>query len=102
MAVGARYFVIALTLTSRRELEELRRALPQVSLRVCRVDASPRIIGERIRRRELGTLGDDFLSRTDALAAQIQQAGIDDLVVTNNRRPISELARELGDRLDWK
>jgi hypothetical protein len=40
VSAGARYFVIAITMTSRGQLNELRRALPQVSITVCRIDAS--------------------------------------------------------------
>jgi adenylylsulfate kinase len=101
-AAGANYFVIALTLTSQEELSQLRRALPQVSITVCRVNASPETIAQRIRRRELGSLRDDFLSRTDALAREIEQAGVQDFFVVNDHRPVSEVAEELLNRLNWE
>jgi thymidylate kinase len=101
ISAGARYFVIALTMTSQDELTELRRALPQVSLTVCRIDASPQTIAERIRRRELGSLRDDFLSRTDAVGLEIAEAGINHFVISNDDRPIIKVAQELLERLSW-
>lgn len=98
---GARYFIIALTLTSREELEELQSAIPEVSLTVCRVEVSPGTAAERIERRELGGLKEDFLTRTDALAQQIRDAGIEDVVVINDDVPITEIAKELVERLGW-
>ena len=97
---GARYFVIAGTLTSSDELRRLRDALPRVSLRVCRIAPPVDIVHERIAHRELGALRNDFLSRTESLAQQIEAAKIDDFVLVNDGS-ISKTASELHGRLGW-
>jgi adenylylsulfate kinase len=99
---GAEFLVIGATLTAKPELDGLRRALGEIPITVCRVQASPETIAERIRQRELGYLLDDFLNRTDALAQEIEEAGIDDFVVTNDNRSIAEVAAELLEKLGWE
>lgn len=101
LAAGAAYFVIAATLTSARQLDALRHALPQVSLSVCRVEASPATTGGRIRSRDRGYLRDDFLTRTDALAQQIRFAEIEDFTVSNDGRSPNDVAEEALRRLGW-
>jgi thymidylate kinase len=98
---GAEFLVIGATLTSKPELDGLREALGEIPITVCRVAASPETIAKRIRQRELGYLLDDFLNRTDALANEIEDAGIDDFVVVNDDRPIAEVAAELLEKLGW-
>jgi thymidylate kinase len=101
LAAGARYFVIAATLTSHEELDQLRRAVPEVDLTICRVDVPPQVAVQRIERRELGGLKEDFLARTDALAEQIKDAVTEDVVVVNDGRPITEVAADLFGQLRW-
>jgi adenylylsulfate kinase len=98
---GAEFFVIGATLTSRQELDGLRRALGGMSVTVCLVQASRETIANRIRQRELGYLLNDFLNRTDALAQEIEAAGIHDFVVTNEGG-IAEVAAELLGKLGWE
>lgn len=100
VAAGARYFVVAATLVSPNEVDHLRAALPHVDLNVCRVVASVGATAERIRQRELGSLGDDFLSRAGALASQIEEAKLDDFALVNDG-PVSDTARELLGKLGW-
>jgi gluconate kinase len=101
LAAGARYFIVAATLTSRRELDGLRSALPRVRLHVCRLTASPETITVRIRGRELGSLLNDFLARTQSLDRHIRAARMEDFVVVNDDRPIAEVASDLLARLAW-
>ena len=100
IASGARYFVLAATLTSPNELHRLRAALPHVDLDVCRVVASVEVIEERIRRRELGSLRDDFLSRTGPLASQMEASKLEDLLLVNDGL-IGDAARELLRNVGW-
>ena len=44
---------------------------------------------------------EDFLTRTDALAATIEAAGLHDLAVWNDGRDIAEVAHEVLDHLGW-
>lgn len=98
---GIRYAVLAATVLSRVELEGLRRALPGCELTVVRVAAPPEIVAERIRRREIGNLLEDFLSRTDSVAQTIEGAALEAFSVTNEDRRPSELASEILRRLGW-
>jgi len=100
LKVGVRYFVVAATLTSAAELSRLRAALPKVDLSVCRVVAPVDLIAERLRRRELGSLRHDFLTRTETLGLQIEAAKLEDFVLVNDGH-IRETALELLEKLGW-
>lgn len=100
IGTGVRYFVIAATLTSSDELAHLRAALPHVDLDVCRVVAPIEQLAQRIRRRELGSLRNDFLRRTESLASQMEAAKLENFVLVNDG-PIGDAAKELLRRLGW-
>lgn len=98
--VGARYFIIGATLERREQLEELRALLPDLDMKVCLLTASPATVAERIRQRELGGLLEDFLRRTDDLAAQIAAEQMEDFVV-ENEGSIAQAAETLAQKLGW-
>lgn len=98
---GARYFVIALTLTSEKELQALRSAIPQVELTVCLLTASPETRLSRIASRHSAKLREDFLQRTDVLAEQIESASLHDLCVCNDEKPLEDVAAHLLHSLGW-
>ncbi len=100
IAAGARYFVVAATLTSSDELHRLRAALPSVEMDVCRVVAPTEVIEKRIRQRELGSMRNDFLSRTGSLASQIEAARLGRFVLVNDGS-IGDVAKEALRNLDW-
>lgn len=98
---GADYFVMALTLTSQEEMAALRKAIPQVHIKVCLLTASHSARDDRISSRDTGSLRDDFLRRTDALADQIKALQLHDFKLQNEGRPIDAVAAELLDSLRW-
>lgn len=101
LAAGARYAIVAGTVESRQQLDELRRALPGVDITVCLVVASSDLVKERIRDRDRGRLLDDFLARTDGLAQTIEKARMHDLVVRNEDQPPEAIAQETVMKLGW-
>jgi hypothetical protein len=98
---GARYLIMGATIETRDQLEQFRRAVPDTDVTVCRVTASSATVAARIRRRELGSLLEPFLARTDDLAARIAAADLDDFTVDNDDRPIIDVANDVLARLGW-
>ena len=100
-ARGVHTFVIAATLTTRAELRGLEAALSGGDVTVARVVAPPEDVARRIESRDSGALRDDFLNRTEALAAEIARAGLDDFVLDNPDGGVEAAATEALDRLEW-
>ncbi len=99
---GARYLVVGSTIERRDQLDRFISAIDAEDVTVVLVKASPATVHDRIRKREFSTgLLEDFLARTDALAATIEAAGLHDLAVWNDGRDIAEVAHEVLDHLGW-
>lgn len=98
---GADHFVMALTLTSKEELDALRTATPQLDLRICMVTASSATRARRIAARDGGTLQKDFLERTDELDERIRSLRLHDLEIVNDGRALPDIAAEVLHDLGW-
>jgi dephospho-CoA kinase len=100
-AAGARRLVMARMVENREQVDALRRALPGVALAVVRVDASPETAAARLRARDAGATLDHHLEESAAFRAVVERAGVEDIVVSNDGRPIREVALEVLDRVGW-
>lgn len=101
LAARISHALVAGTLDARWQLQGVSKALPQAEITVVRVTAPPEVIKGRLRARGKGSLLDDFLARTDQVAADIEAAGIENLTVSNDGPNLSELAVLTLDRLGW-
>ena len=101
VAKGIRYAIVTMTLENQQQLDALRVAMPGCDLTVALATASPTTIATRITARDHGRLRDDFLTRTEALAATIEQAGLHSLTFSTDDRPRDEMAKDLCERLGW-
>jgi hypothetical protein len=54
-----------------------------------------------LQDREVGSLREWFVSRTDGLGADLENAAVEDFVVSNDGRSVPEVASEILDRLGW-
>lgn len=101
VATGIRYAIVSATLESRDQLDGLMAAMPGSGCVVVLATARPDKVAERIRGREYGNLLEDFLSRTDALAATIEEARLHDFSIATDEGPPKEAATSLLNRLCW-
>jgi hypothetical protein len=49
----------------------------------------------------MGVLKDEFVTRVDKLNAILDRAHLEDLVIANESRPVTEVAREMLIRAGW-
>ncbi len=98
---GAERAVVAGTILDREQLDRFRRAVGRGRVTVALVWAPEEMVKERIAKRDRGALLGDFLSRSAAVAAEIEAADIHDLVAVNNEIDPRPLARDLLRRLAW-
>src|SRR5262249_33624729 len=80
-AAGAARLVIARVVEDRAELDGYRAAVPDASITVVRLRASPDTLRRRVEGREIGLARAQSLHRSLELAAELEQARADDHVV---------------------
>jgi adenylylsulfate kinase len=102
LETGVTHAVVAGTILDHEQLERLRSALPGAHVTVLLVEAPGDLVHRRIRGRTSGALLDDFLARTDDVAAEIASAAIHDEEITNDQRPPHEVAQQIIERLKWR
>jgi hypothetical protein len=100
-AVGLNSLLIARALESNEELTSLCEAVPCAKPIVCRLKALPQTMQERVRVREPGMLQHQFVARAAELEALLDRAGLEDFVVDNEDRSVTEVAQEMLDRSGW-
>lgn len=98
-AVGANYaragvshLVLARALLEPAHLDAVRQGLPGVALTVVRLVASQETVMARLRGRDAGAVLEGHLAEAAAFTARVAAAGLEDHVVTNDGRPIREVA----------
>lgn len=115
---GAKGLVVVGSVDDNETVAAYRAALPGVELTVCRLNAGPNRLRERIRRRADGSgprlAGDDLVGkpvafldrvaeRSAAKARDLRKSDVGDLVVDTDDRSADEVARvvEAMVELDW-
>lgn len=101
LAAGATRAVIAGTILNAEQLGRLTFALGGAALQVVLVTAPDEVLHGRICRRDAGSLREDFLARTAALAKEIEAAAIHELVVVNDGAGPGAVANDLLRRAGW-
>lgn len=96
-----RYLVLARVLESRAELRRYQEAIPEAAITVVRVVASEATIQQRLRQREVGSFFDPLWKRSRELEKILDSAGADDFRVSNDGRPLRQVAKEVLERVDW-
>jgi hypothetical protein len=86
---------------SRAELDQCRRIVSAKSVVVCRLTASLDVMKQRVRTREQGMWQKRFVARVERLNGILDDARLEDFVVNNENRPVTETANELLMRARW-
>ena len=100
-AAGSEYAVMARMMLSRSELDALRAAVPDLDITVVRVESPPDLVRSRLERRDTGAILEHHLVQSAEYSMVVGGLGLEDLVVSNDDRPIRALADEVLDRLGW-
>ena len=96
-----RYLVLARLWESRAELRQYQQAIPEAAITVVRVVASEATIQQRLRQREVGSFFDPLWNRSRELEIILDSAGADDFEVSNDGRPLRQVAKEVLERVNW-
>jgi gluconate kinase len=98
---GVRHAILARAVLRRDTVHALRRAIPEADLTVVRLTAPPEMIEDRLRRRDSGAILEGHLRESRTLAAAMDEARVEDLVVVNDGRPIQDIAAAIVSDLGW-
>lgn len=100
-AEGVRYLVLARVIEDRKHLGRYREAIPEADIRVVRVVAPPDLIQKRLKAREVGSFYDTLWQRSQELTSILEGSQVEDFTVSNDERPVREVAAEVLTRLAW-
>jgi hypothetical protein len=98
---GITRLLIAEAVESRAELDLIRSAVPGSEILVCRLKARLATMQQRVVAREPGMLQEELVSRVAVLDALLDAASLDDFVVENDDRSVTDVARDMLVRAGW-
>ena len=90
-----------LILTGAMELELGRGVVSATNTVVCRLTASIEAMQQRVKTREQGVSQQEYVARVAKLNAILERAGLEDFIVTNENRPLAEVAHEMLVKAGW-
>jgi dephospho-CoA kinase len=100
-AEGLDHLVLARVIEDREHLRRYKAVIPEADIKVVRVHAPPKLVQERLRRREVGSFYDHLWQRSQELSEIFNRAQVEDFSVTNGERSIRDVAKEAMTLLGW-
>ena len=101
VAAGIDRILVAEAIETRSQLERIREALSGADIVVCRLTASLDTMEGRLRLREPGMYRNQFLVRSRVLHERLEAAKLENFVVVNDGRSVTDVAREVLQRAGW-
>ena len=100
-AVGATRLLLARAVENRAELELCRSVVAARNNVVCRLTASVKAMEQRVKTRESGLSQPQYVARVAKLSGYLDEARLDDFVVINENRSVSDVAQEVLIKAGW-
>lgn len=98
---GVERLLLARAIEDRMELELCRRAAAAKNTAVCRLTTSLEAMQHRVKMRESGVLQGEYMARVAILNVILDSARLEDFTITNENRPLNEVAREVLVKAGW-
>ena len=100
-ALGVRRFLVARAIENEAQLKLCRDIIPAANTVVCRLVASIEAMKRRVQMRDLGISQREYVARVAKLNVILDRAQLEDFAVTNEDRPLTEVAIEVLVRAGW-
>jgi hypothetical protein len=100
-AAGVKRVMLARAMEDRAEFEFCRTAVAATNTVVCRLAASVKTTQERVTMRESGLLQRKYVARVPKLDFFLDPAKLEDFIVVNENRTVSEVANEVLVKARW-
>lgn len=100
-ALGVQRFLLARAIEDDAQLRLCREVIPATNTVVCRLSASIETMKYRVLMRDVGISQREYVARVAKLNAILDRAQLEDFAVTNEDRPLTEVATEVLVRAGW-
>ena len=99
--LGVRQYLVARAVENKAQLTELCEFVGRSNTVVCRLIASLETMQRRVEIRESGISQNEYVARVAKLDAILDRARLEDFSVTNENRPLTEVALEVLVKAGW-
>jgi hypothetical protein len=100
-ALGVQRFLLARAIEDDAQLRLCRDIIPAANTFVCRLTASIEAMKRRVQMRDLGISQREYIDRVAKLNVILDRAQLEDFAVTNEDRPLTEVAIEVLVQAGW-
>ncbi len=100
-SIGVTRVLVARAIEDRAELERCRSAVSASNTVVCRLAASIETMQRRVNMRESGVSQREYVARVANLNLTLDNAQLEDFIVTSEGRSVTEVAKEMLVRGEW-
>jgi hypothetical protein len=100
-SLGVQRFLLARAIEDNARLRLCRDIVPAENTVVCRLAASIETMERRVQMRDLGISQQESVARVAKLNVILDRAQLEDFAVTNEDRPLTEVALEVLVRAGW-
>ena len=100
-SLGVRRLLLARAIENCTDLELCSGIVSASNTVVCRLTASIEVMKQRVRLRESGVSQRDYVARVVELNTILDRAQLENFTVTNENRPLTDVAQELLVKAGW-
>ena len=100
-AIGVTRSLRSRAVQNRSELEIVRGSVSATDVAVCRLTASVETLERRVKLRESGISQQEYVSRVADLSAILDHTNLEDFILINENRTLTEVAQEMLFRAGW-
>jgi hypothetical protein len=100
-ALGVQKFLLARAIEDRAQLEICCDATSATETVVCRIISSVETMQQRVQMREAGIWGQEYMNRVAKLNLILDHGRLEDFSVTNENRPLTDVALEMLVKAEW-
>ena len=101
LQAGVTRLVLARAMEDRTELEVCRDVASATNTMVCRLTAGIETMQRRVKMRESGLAQREYVARVEKLNAILDHAKLEDFIVANEDRSVTEVANEMLVKAGW-
>jgi adenylylsulfate kinase-like enzyme len=99
--LGLTRLLLARAMETREDVESCRAAVGDAKTVICRLTANMATMEQRVRMRDTGVGQQEYVQRVAVLNAVLDGARLEDFSVTNENRPVTDVAQEVLVRAGW-
>jgi hypothetical protein len=100
-ALGVQRFLVARAIEDSAHLKLCRDTIPTANTAICRLVAGLETMKRRVELRDIGMLQRECVARVAKLNVILDRARIEDFVVTNEDRSLTDVALEMLVKAGW-